>query len=384
MSKNVVRIVLSAVAVVVLSVILIIGLTGGFEMFKFNFNFNIHSKTFGSYNYPDSELYSRGNAEISADGIEKLNIDWISDSVKVETHSGSMVSISEIESEKLNDDEKLCYLVKDGVLYIKFFSPKDWKGWELKKAKQLTVLLPESMGVLKDCTVNTVSANMSVKDIASDKFKLESTSGDIFLNAKGKSEHINIDTTSGNIEISVAAESVDCESTSGTIRYSGEVQKIDCDSTSGDIQLDASVKKVEMNTTSGKIEFAGKADELYAHTTSGDIAVSARVNKVKCDTNSGLITFGGEVYEIISDSTSGDVNIESGVCPNKIDVETTSGQITLTLPGDKGFTAYYDTLSGDFRCDFSVKISNNKAVYGDGSAQFNLSATSGDITIKSK
>ncbi len=383
MNKNVVRIILSAFAVIILTAVLIFGLTGGFNMFKFNFNFNF--RTFGAYTYPDSDLYSKGNAEISADGIEKLDIDWISDSVKVETYSGSTISISESESEKLNEDEKLCYLVRDGVLHIRFWSPK--KGqvkWGFDKKKHLTVLIPESVSGFKTCQVETVSANMSIKDIAADEFKLNSTSGDISLNAKGKANHINTGSTSGNIEIKATAESIDFESTSGTIRYAGEAQKIDGESTSGDIRCDASVKTAEFNTTSGNIIFEGKAETLNFESTSGDVTVNAQSNKIKCNTVSGSFVLNGEVNEIKCDASSGDVSIDSAVCPSKADVETTSGQIILTIHGDKGFTAMHDTTSGKFSCDFAVKTSEHKAVYGDGSAQFNLSSTSGDIMIKEK
>jgi DUF4097 and DUF4098 domain-containing protein YvlB len=379
--KNIIRIIVSAVVILVLTAILVIGLSGeGLNMFNFSF------KTF-AYTYPDSNQYSKGNAEVSVEGIEKLDIDWITDSVKVETHSGNTISISEFDSEKLEEDEKLCYLVKDGVLHIRYWSPKKGLqfGWNFTKQKHLTVLIPESIaGSFTDCTVETESASMSIKDIASGKFKLDSTSGNIKLIAKGQSKTIIADSTSGNIEISATTENITCESTSGWINFTGEAQTLDCGSTSGDIKSDASVKKARFDTTSGNIRFSGKADEVRAESNSGDIVLNAKINKVNCDTNSGTTTFIGEVNEISCEATSGDISITSDVCPSKINADSTSGDIALKIPGDKGFTASYSTTSGDFSCDFAVKSSGSKAVYKDGSAQFNLSSTSGDIFVKEK
>jgi len=64
MKRYVVLIVLLAVVAVVGIAAWIIGLTGGFPMFRFHFNFN--ARTFDIYTYPDSDLYSKGNAELSA------------------------------------------------------------------------------------------------------------------------------------------------------------------------------------------------------------------------------------------------------------------------------------------------------------------------------
>lgn len=381
MGRKAVLIIFIAVAAVVLTVSLIISLTGGLSMFRFSFNFG--SRSFGAYTYPDSDLYSRGNAEIYTQGIEKLDISWLSDSVTVETHSGYMISVSEEKSEELNEDEKLCYLVRDGVLYIKFCSPK-YEDWKLDKVKRLTVRLPASMGALKECVVCTVSANMYIKDIAADKFKLDSTSGDIQLSPQGKTGSIDAHSTSGSMEISATADSINGGSTSGSVRFSGEAQHIVFHSTSGSVTCGASVQSAALNSTSGSIGFTGKAETLNAGCSSGSIRVNGSFHKVQCSTSSGSIRFEGEVNEIKCSATSGGVSIDSGVCPSKAEVNTTSSQIRLTIPGDKGFTAYYHTISGRFNCDFPVRITDGRAVYGDGSAQFNLTSTSGNIVIKEK
>ena len=48
-------------------------------------------------------------------------------------------------------------------------------------------------------------------------------------------------------------------------------------------------------------------------------------------------------------STSGKVELELLHCPGELDVETTSGDVTLTLPADSGFRLEYDHTSGDLR-----------------------------------
>lgn len=374
MKRNVILIILLAAAAVIFTVALIIGLTGGFSMFRFHINFN--SRTFSAYTYPDSDLYSRGNTELSTQGIEKLDINWLSDNVTIEKHSGSMISVSEEKSEALNEDEKLCYLVKDGVLYVKFCSPRNTREWELDKEKRLTVRIPESMGALQECRVETVSADMQIKKIAAEKFNLDSTSGSIQLSGE--------DLPNSNDGGSVNISRIYCRSTSGSIKVAGNAQNVELNSTSGDVAFAGTAQSAALGTTSGSLSFAGIANTLNAGSVSGSVKAAGQFGKVNCGTTSGSIIMAVEADDVKCSSTSGDVSLEFGVCPSSVDAHTTSGQIRLTVPGDKGFTANYYTTSGRFNCELPVNITDNRAVYGDGSAQFNLSSTSGNISIKQK
>jgi len=370
MKRYVVLIVLLAVVAVVGIAAWIIGLTGGFPMFRFHFNFN--ARTFDIYTYPDSDLYSKGNAELSAQGIEKIDVNWIADRVTIEKHSGQMISVSETKSEELNEDEKLCYLVKDGVLYIKFCSPKKARYWELNKEKRLTVRIPESRGALKECRVDAVSADMLIEEIAAEEFKLESASGDIRLSAE------NLPDGAG------AISGIYCKSSSGSIKVAGNAQRVNLQSVSGSIAFAGTAQTAALSTTSGSIGFAGNANKLDAGSVSGTIKAAGQFSKVNCGATSGSIILAVDAEEVKCGSTSGDVTLEFGVCPSSVDAYTTSGQIRLTVPGDKGFTAYYHVSSGRFNSELPVTITDNKAVYGDGSAVFNLSSTSGNISIKQK
>ncbi|MDD6847516.1 MAG: DUF4097 family beta strand repeat-containing protein [Oscillospiraceae bacterium] len=68
-----------------------------------------------------------------------------------------------------------------------------------------------------------------------------------------------------------------------------------------------------------------------------------------------------------------------------IDMESVSGNVNITIPEKiGGFTADYDTVSGDFSTDFSVKTIGNSHTYGDGSAEFDFETVSGDIKITAK
>jgi len=165
----------------------------------------------------------------------------------------------------------------------------------------------------------------------------------------------------------------------------GNFSEIGIDVTSADIGIsDIHGEKLRFNAVSGTIDANNiEADTLTFDTTSGEIEASAcTVDSVKAGTVSGTVRLDGRFSSVSANTVSGSVSITSSVCPSKVDVDTVSGSSTLIIPENNGFTARHESVSGGFSCDFPVTASNNKAVYGDGSADFTLDSVSGEIRIE--
>jgi len=79
---------------------------------------------------------------------------------------------------------------------------------------------------------------------------------------------------------------------------------------------------------------------------------------------------------------SGAVSLQMASCPADLKIDTVSGGIQLTLPSDSGFTLEYDTVSGGINCDFSVVMSEDKYISGNGAAKFEIGSISGGLRIK--
>ena len=65
-----------------------------------------------------------------------------------------------------------------------------------------------------------------------------------------------------------------------------------------------------------------------------------------------------------------------------MEAESTSGNVTLSLPEDTGFTAHLDTTSGDITYELPLEKKGDTYICGDGSSKINIDTTSGDIAIK--
>ena len=147
------------------------------------------------------------------------------------------------------------------------------------------------------------------------------------------------------------------------------------------------LKSVNTDSVSAEVNIIGVAasDKIEIDTVSGGADLKKiRTEKLDIDTVSGSIKAAGEFTELESDSVSGDVTVSSATPLKKLDCDSTSGNIRLTIPKNSGFTLKADTVSGDISCGLpTVSESKNRRVCGDGSADFETDTVSGDLIITS-
>jgi DUF4097 and DUF4098 domain-containing protein YvlB len=170
--------------------------------------------------------------------------------------------------------------------------------------------------------VNSTSAELSVSDLTGRALEIHETSGDSSI-------------------LNIAADTVNVQSVSGEI-----------DITS----LDTS--KMTMGSVSGTITLTG-----------------VTADTVKSGTTSGEQDFEGTFTSLDLSSVSGEIDVVSTVNPADIKCGTTSGGISITLPGNANLTVSYSTVSGDFSSEVPMLTG------GGGAAAYTSNSVSGDIRI---
>ena len=164
----------------------------------------------------------------------------------------------------------------------------------------------------------------------------------------------------------------------------GQLLDVEVDSVSANINLTGVYgTKTEMDTVSGEITCIDViTDDLEMDTTSGSVvtentkAMSVSVNNV-----SGSIQLSGEFARIDVGTVSGDTRLNCMILPDKIEVDGVSGNVTISLPENAGFTASLDSVSGSISSDFPGTIGGDRVTVGDGSANFRCSTVSGNLKI---
>ncbi len=146
------------------------------------------------------------------------------------------------------------------------------------------------------------------------------------------------------------------------------------------------LKSVNTDSVSAEVKIIGVAasGKIEIDTVSGSAEMkNIKTARLDIDTVSGEVNAEGEISELESDSVSGDITVSSAVPLEKLDCDSTSGNIRLTIPKNSGFTLKADTVSGDISCGLpAVSKSKNRRVCGDGSADFETDTVSGDLIIK--
>ena len=154
----------------------------------------------------------------------------------------------------------------------------------------------------------------------------------------------------------------------------GALKSLAVSSISGDTHL--------ANISTGTLRFTSTSGSL--------IAENVTVAGAEIVTVSGDVTLTGALSgAIMASSTSGDVDLGCvDALPERVDVESISGDARLRATADASFDLTVSTVSGDFESDFAFEEIGGAGEtrtyrFGAGGPQVNMSAVSGDIEITS-
>lgn len=141
------------------------------------------------------------------------------------------------------------------------------------------------------------------------------------------------------------------------------------------LEIDAASATVEVNDlTISDVEFDGASGTCKFE--------NCIVDTIDMDTASGDVTFIGSLNILDFDGASASIYAVLSNTPNRMDMDTMSGDLDLTLPEDTGFTVSMDALSSNFSSDFETTTKNGNQVYGDGRCRIQIDAMSGDVIIR--
>ena len=210
---------------------------------------------YGWWSYENEAAYTVGSGEVAADGITQLSIEWLSHNVTVEYYDGDTIAFS--EPEQGNSDHQLRWLLSGNELKIKYCkSGLKWLKNNDFNNKDLTVYLPIGFS-FNEMDIETVSGNITLKDVTANIVELETVSGNITVG--GEYTDFTAESVSGNISASGSFTYIASETVSGISEINAVTKpiKIECETVSGickvDIPEDISGFTINYETVSGDI-----------------------------------------------------------------------------------------------------------------------------------
>lgn len=210
-----------------------------------------------------------------------------------------------------------------------------------------------------------------------------------------KTVKLNADTISANMQIAQIKGELDLNSVSGNITADGLGGSPSLHTVSGDITTKGLEGKVMLETVSGKIQDTESQGEIKYRLVSGDLNSQTLAEKVKVEQVSGEITADfSKAKEISVRTVSGDTQISLAKTFDKANVDSVSGDITLTFPEQPD--ANFDLNGGPsgkikngLSQDMPQKqkyISNESLSFqtGAGTAEVKMNSISGNLILKTR
>jgi hypothetical protein len=213
---------------------------------------------------------------------------------------------------------------------------------------------------------------------------LETTSGDIYTRGLGGRQSLK--TTSGDVSVEDAAGRIEASSTSGDIEAAGAASAR-LSSVSGDILATGVRGPLYVRTTSGDLTVRDTADSLVIDSVSGDVAVTRAPHGVRASATSGEIVVRDASGIVRLETSSGDVGVRVVGPVRRLDVSTTSGDITTRYLASAGCALDLTTASGSIDVSLPVELrtATRRALrgrVGDGAVPITLTTASGDIDVR--
>lgn len=152
------------------------------------------------------------------------------------------------------------------------------------------------------------------------------------------------------------------------------------------LTLPGALGDLAVDTVSASVEIpALPIQGISLDTVSGNCTVAGDPTVLEWESVSGELTFTGSAMEIQGDSVSGSAAFHLTETPSRFTCDTVSGDVSLTIPGERSFEAKLNTTSGDLRCDLPTQtVGKNTLSYeanGDAAA-FTVDTVSGDFIIQ--
>jgi len=182
----------------------------------------------------------------------------------------------------------------------------------------------------------------------------------------------------GNVTVDGNVRDADIQDIGGTLVITGTYF--------GDTHLAHIARQIHVTTSRTDLQMAKLEGELNLdpHNLRGN----SLGGPLRVDTGSKYINMDDVSGDVHVEDSHGDVTLQAKLPLGNMDISTTGGQITLSLPEKAGFQVDAETGVGNIQSDFNVNLSNSGSgatatgTVGKGGPQIKLKTNRGTIQIR--
>ncbi len=148
-------------------------------------------------------------------------------------------------------------------------------------------------------------------------------------------------------------------------------------------------KSIGIDASNGTVNAGDfNLQNFNAKVTSGDIDTDLlKAENTNVKSTSGYIKLNGFDGNLTAKSSSGSIDVQCQSFDNALNLQSTSGDLGLSLPKDAEFYLKAKSSSGKVNCGFSIKVKESgknklEGTAGDGRNEIVMETHSGDINIQ--
>ncbi|MDT0303198.1 DUF4097 family beta strand repeat-containing protein [Streptomonospora wellingtoniae] len=185
---------------------------------------------------------------------------------------------------------------------------------------------------------------------------------------------VNIDASSGDVELEGITGAVDVEAGSGSIAGENLTGDIRAATTTGEIELDDVEGDLETESTTGSISAEGSGGTVAADTTTGQVDLGEfTAESFDVETTTGTVDLEAGFDRARIETTTGSVELEALESFDSLEVDTTTGSVDVQVPEDS-YRVDGDSTTGER--DISVDTAA-----GGGGPRIAVSTTTGSVSV---
>lgn len=283
--------------------------------------------------------------EYPAADVRTLNLNLLSEEVIIVPADAAVVRVEQAGSADMPAEYRVRSGLQGDILVVQSSRRLRMScGFDYPYDSTVRITVPKS--ALLELNIDILSGSVDVQDLQFHDVDIDAASGRIFLR-------------------NVSAENISAEAASGSVQIGpGTFRTLRCETASGDIDVEADVDgTAALSSMSGGQRFTGSCGEFDAEAASGDIDAEIR----------GAAAVGAE-------SMSGSVNLKCADASrlSRIEADTASGDVTLTVPAGTALSLNYETMSG------SLNLDEQSVLLGSSGIEVNVDTASGDLNIRSE
>jgi DUF4097 and DUF4098 domain-containing protein YvlB len=230
--------------------------------------------------------------------------------VFIKGNNGRDLSDREIK-ERILDDYKLVIQAEDGELRVTA-EPKDkFFNWRNQLNISFKLYVPERVST----DLATSGGSISMRNLSGTQ---------------------NFSTSGGSLKLDRLSGRIRGRTSGGSIEVSNAKDVIDLGTSGGSIKAENCSGTLELSTSGGSIRLTNLNGRIRANTSGGPIRGERIKGELKAHTSGGGVDLLGLECSVDASTSGGSMEIQINKLEEYVTVNNSGGNITLSLPSDKG------------------------------------------------